>query len=175
MIDFRAAVFGLIDVSPCRHRERVGLDGGWVDSISECEFEAIRFGAHLENFKRSFPCRADALKGEGFAASAGPAAVAATNKQSAVVAETHGNNAGFETGEVFDHGALVDAVDLFEEYTLDFRVSLLADQDLIGKRAKFPARLIVDDGCRGLADFAVGEHHSGRHELGNAFAFDVDA
>ena len=142
--------------------------------MGEGELESVWFGFHFKDFKGSLIVPADAFEGEGFSSPACPAAVAASDKEGAIIAKAHGDDAGAEAVQAFESSTLIDAVDFFEEDALYLGVSLFADEHLVRERSEFSVGLIVDDGCRGLSDFTVRKNHGGWDEPGDPFAFGFD-
>jgi len=65
------------------------------------------------HFEGGFASPADALEGEGFSSTGGPASVGATDEEGGVFSHAGGDDAGAEVFEVFPNGALVEAFDFF--------------------------------------------------------------
>ena len=86
-----------------------------------------------------------------------PAAVGAADEQRAVLGEAHRHDAGAEALAEREAGALVTAVDLFQEDAHDRAVRLVADEELLLERAELAAGQVAVDAAGRLAHLAVGE------------------
>ena len=167
LVRLRSAVVGVVGVGVGRHPVGCRVAGGLrVHVRGELQFEAVRFGAHVEDLEGGLPAPHDALQAPAAVTGRAPAAVGLADEHRAVRREGHAVDAGVEAVDEGEAGALVVPVDLLEVDAHHRAHHLVAHEQLLGEGAEGAARGVEHHVRRGLTHLAVGEPDRRRLGLG---------